>query len=232
MSGKFSVTARGRGGVPLSDPSKRPGATEFDKVAALGMAEELKALGAQLIKAGLALIKIGDEATAKAEADNPAAKPRLRRHGRGRGGRGEGKKARKSDAAEMSSASVADDVAQEAVLAYPASAVTQGTIGADHGERGTSEDPWKQAQRRPRHRGGRRRRRRQADAGTGGGEEATSSPSEASPMHPEGATSTSMDISLAEEVFAALTVPMSQAAIAGPLLSSQEDWLIEFPESE
>lgn len=79
MSGKFSVTARGRGGVPLSDPSKRPGATEFDKVAALGMvcmvcaiigiflinahtlslqAEELKALGAQLIKAGLALIKI------------------------------------------------------------------------------------------------------------------------------------------------------------------------------
>lgn len=51
-------------------------------------------------------------------------------------------------------------------------------------------------------------------------------------VHPEGATSTPMEISLAEEVFAALTVPMSQAAIAGPLLSSQEDWLIEFPESE
>lgn len=78
MSGKFSVTVGGRGGVPLSLPLKRPGVTDFDKAVALAkvctvctinsnvskpnnlslQAEELKALGAQLIKAGLALIKI------------------------------------------------------------------------------------------------------------------------------------------------------------------------------
>lgn len=77
MPGKFSVAAGGQGGVPPSPPFKRPAATAFDKVAALAMvctvcainskllkanmlslqAEELKVLGVQLIKAGLALIK-------------------------------------------------------------------------------------------------------------------------------------------------------------------------------
>ncbi|KAJ5540243.1 hypothetical protein N7513_008575 [Penicillium frequentans] len=254
MSGKPTGESGGRGGVPPRAPSKRPETTDFDKVAALAklstvcimdnkvykaytlflQAEELKALGAQLIKAGLALIKISDEAMAKAEADEPAAKPRRRRHGRGRGGRGGGKKARRPDVAGMNPAPVADNVAQAVILAHPASPTTQGTTGADNDEEGTAENPGKQTRRRTRHRGGRRRRRRQADAGAGGGEETTSSPFEASPIvHPEGrATFPPTEISLPEEVIAALATSMCQVAIALTLFESQEDWLIEFSDSE
>ncbi|KAJ6011531.1 hypothetical protein N7451_002943 [Penicillium sp. IBT 35674x] len=233
MSGKVTIGAGGLGGVSESPPPERPGAIDLVKVAALVKAEELKALGAQLIKAGLAFIKAGDEATAKAEASQPAAKPHRRRHGRGRGGRGGGKKARKADAAELNPAPVADDVAEAVILAHSASSTAQGTIGANNDEKGVVDNSGKPAQRRRRHRGGRRQRRRQADAGAGGDEQTASSLSQASPIvHPEsGATSPPMEISLSEEVIAALATSMSQVAIARPLLKSQEDWLIEFTDS-
>ncbi|KAJ5541707.1 hypothetical protein N7494_006783 [Penicillium frequentans] len=174
-----------------------------------------------------------DEATAKAEADDPAAKPRRRRHGRGRGGRGGGKKARKPDVAGMNPAPVANNVAQAVILAHPASPTTQGTTGADNDEEGTADNPGKHTRRRTRHRGGRRRRRRQADAGAGGGEDNTSSPFKASPMHPDGrAIPPPIETTLPEEVIAALATSLCQVAIAPPLSKSQEDWLIEFSDSE
>ncbi|KAJ5793239.1 uncharacterized protein N7503_009217 [Penicillium pulvis] len=239
MSAKLTVGAGGRAGFPPSPPFKRPEATDFDKVAALAkfstvctmnskvfkahtlslQAEELKALGAQLIKAGLALINTADE---------PAARPRRHRHGRGREGRGGGKKAQNPDAAGLNSAPVANDVAQAVILAHPASPTTQGTTGATNDKEGIVDNPGK----RTRHRGGRRRRRRQADAGAGGGEETTSSFPQASPMHREGrATSPPMEISL-PEVIAALATSLSQVMNARLPFESQEDWLIEFSDSE